>query len=75
MNAAESHVVEWSDSKHSFRIRSLAEVLKENIREFFGESVREYAPLGLFSSVEDAARFVEARKRREASVHPEQMRN
>lgn len=75
MNAAQSHVVEWSDSTHTFRIRSLAEVLTENVREFFGETVREYTPLGFFNSAEDAARFIEARKKAEASEHRKQMKN
>lgn len=61
MNVPETHVVEWSDSHHSFRIRSLNEVLTSNTREFFEGSMREYAPLGLFDSSEDAVRFVQAR--------------
>ena len=63
MNAPDTHVVEWSDTKHSFRIRSLSDVLTSNTREFFEGSVREYAPLGVFNSSEDAVRFVQARAR------------
>ncbi|MHA3771257.1 hypothetical protein ACXR0O_06920 [Verrucomicrobiota bacterium sgz303538] len=62
MNITASHVVEWSDSKHSFRIRTLPEFVASNVRQFFQESGCEFAPLGFFDTNEEATRFMEMRK-------------
>jgi hypothetical protein len=61
MNARASHVVEWSESFNCFRIRSISDFVASNVRQFFQEVGREYAPIGFFDSNEDAVRFVESR--------------
>jgi hypothetical protein len=61
MNAPASHVVEWSESFRCYRIRSIGEFVASNVRQFFQESTRDFAPLGFFETCEEAVRFVESR--------------
>lgn len=59
-----SHVVEWSDHTHAFRIRTFAEFTASNLQRFFEEICDDYGLLGFFDSQEAAVRFVEQRAAR-----------
>jgi hypothetical protein len=61
MSAPLTHVVEWSDLKNMYRIRTHSEFLVSNEARFHEGVPQDFAPLAFFTNGDEAVRFVRSR--------------
>jgi hypothetical protein len=52
------YAVEWSPSQQCFHLQTLAEMLRDNLRVFKGESMTDYLCIGIFETYEQASNYI-----------------
>lgn len=52
-------VVEYSPSQGAFHVESVKEMVQNNLRVFFGESVNDYICIGIFEDEDELQTFLD----------------
>ena len=52
------YVVEWSPTQQCFHSQTLAEMLRDNLSVFRGESMTDYLCIGIFKTSEQASNYI-----------------